>query len=87
MLDRNDATRAEALAVARDVDLVNDGSIHVARQQEVCVQRVHVARARGIARRRERLPEHLPAKHPVAADVAALAAEDVVFDALELEQL
>src|SRR5262252_5822047 len=40
-----------------------------------------------VASGRQRLAEHLPAEHTVAPNVAALAAEDVVFDALELEQL
>jgi hypothetical protein len=87
MLNSDDTPRAEALAVARDVDLINDGRVHVAGQQEIRVQGVDVARTRGVARGRERLTEHLTAEHSVAAEVAALATEDVVFDALELEQL
>ena len=87
VLDRDDAPRAEALAVARDVDLVDDRRVHVARQQEVRVQRVHLTRAGRVARGRKRLAEHLPAEHSVPAEVAALPAEDVVLDALELEQV
>ena len=48
---------------------------------------MHLANAGRIACGRERLAEHLPAEYALAADVAALAAEDVVFEALELEQL
>ena|SRR6186713_162322 len=48
---------------------------------------MHAAVLNGIARGRQRLPEHLPAKHARAAQVAALAAKDPILDALELEQL
>ena len=37
-------------------------------------------------RRRQCLAEHLPAEHLGAPDVAAVAAEDVVLDPLQLEQ-
>ena len=50
------------------------------------MQGMHVATIDGGARRHERLPEHLAAEHLRAADVAALAAEQVELDALELEQ-
>jgi hypothetical protein len=50
------------------------------------MQGMHVATIDGGARRDQRLPEHLAAEHLRAADVAALAAEQVELDALELEQ-
>ena len=87
VLDRDDAAVAEALAVARELDLVDDRRIDVARHEEVRVQRVHVAILDGVARGRQRLAEHLAAEHARAAQVAALAAKDPILDALELEQL
>ena len=87
MLDRDDAAVAEALAVARHVHVVDDRRVHVARHEEIRVQRMHLAILDRVARGRERLTEHLPAEHALAAEIAALAAEDVVLDPLELEQL
>ena len=87
VLDRDDAAVAEALAVARDVDLVDDRRVDVAGDEEVRVQRVHLPALDGVARGRQRLTEHLPAEHARAAQVAALAAKDPILDALELEQL
>ena len=64
------------------------GLLHVAGTQEIGVQRVHVALGRHrLHRRRERLPEHLPAEHGAPAEVLALAAKQVLFDALEREEL
>src|SRR3546814_7170144 len=61
--------------------------LDVARAQEVGVQRVRVARlGQRRLRRRQRLPQHLPAEHVLGADVAALAAEQVVLEPLQREQ-
>jgi hypothetical protein len=51
------------------------------------MERVHHAVIHGGRGRRQRLSEHLPAEDLRAADVAALAAEQVVLEPLELEQL
>ncbi len=40
-----------------------------------------------LLRRRQRLPQHLSAEHVLGADVAALPAEQVVFQSLELQQI
>ena len=52
------------------------------------MQRVRVARiVDGLLRRGQGLAEHLAAEHVFGADVAALAAEQVVFEALQREQV
>jgi len=49
---------------------------------------MHLTQSGRVARGRECLAKDLAAEHLlVAPDVAALAAEDVVFEALEFEQL
>src|SRR5690606_13490184 len=54
--------------------------------QEVRVQRMHVAAVDRAAGRSQRLAEHLPPEHSAAADVAALAAKQVVLEPLELQK-
>src|SRR5690606_6815869 len=49
-------------------------------------QRVHGTPVDGAAHRAQRLPEHLPAEDAIAADIAALAAKQVLLESLELEQ-
>ena len=86
VLDRLDAARGEAAAVADALDIVNDGPRGIAGQQEIAVQRVH--RAAGIygARRcHQRLPQHLAAEDALPAFVAAGAAEQVVLQRFEVE--
>ena len=50
------------------------------------MQRVRYAVFDRVLRGREGLPEHLSAEYLGASDVAAVAAEDIVFDALELQE-
>src|SRR5688572_3490094 len=83
VLDRDDAAIAEALAVARELDLIDDRRVHVPAHEKVRVQRMHAPTLDGVARRSQRLPEHLAAEDARAAQVAALAAKDPVLDALE----
>jgi len=69
------------------VDFEHDRHREVAAAQEISVQRVDLPpfhRARGCD---ECLPEHLASEHLRRADVAALAAEQVVLDPLEVEKL
>ncbi len=47
---------------------------------------MHVPPFDRVLGRGQRLAEHLPAEHLRAADVAALAAEEIAFEALELQQ-
>ena len=52
------------------------------------MDRVHVAHGvDGALRGRQRLPEHLAAEHVLGADVAALAAEQIVLEAFEAKQV
>src|SRR4029079_16855311 len=84
---RGHAAHRETAAVARALDVVDDRVLDVARAQEVRVQRMRVAvGVDGLLRGGERLPEHLAAEHVARADVATFAAEQVVLEALELEQ-
>jgi hypothetical protein len=75
------------IAVARAVDLVDDRGIDVAAAQKVGMQRMRVAPFDRRARRHQRLPEHLATEYLGAADVAAFAAEQVEFEALERHHL
>ncbi len=86
VLDGDDAPGGEAAAVACAVDLVNDRLGHVAAAQEIRVQRVGDPSVHGVLRGRQRLAQHLSPENLGAPDVAAVAAEDIVFDTLELQQ-
>ena len=87
MLDRDDAPAREAAAVAAAVDVEHDRHRQVAATKEVGMQRVHLAVLDRARRGDQRLAEHLATEHLGRADVAALAAEQVVLDPLEIEQL
>src|SRR6187551_810117 len=87
VLDRDDAAVAEALTVARELDLVDDRRVDVTTHEEVRVQRVDAASLDRVARGRQRLAEHLATEYSRAAEIAALAPKDPILDALELEQL
>ena len=87
-LDGDDAPRRERAAVADAVDVVDDRLSHVAGAKEVGVERVHVALGRDrLHRGGERLTEHLAAEHRSPPEVLALAAEEVLLDSLEGEEL
>src|SRR3954468_6300042 len=87
VLDRDDAAHRETRSVARALDVVDDRLGDIARAQEIRMQRMRAAlRIARLLRGRQRLAEHLPAEYPMRADVAALAAEEIVFELLEAEQ-
>ena len=86
VLDRDHAAAREAAAVATAVDLVDDRRGEVAATEKVRVQRMHEPIVHRGTGRHQRLPEHLATEHLWTADVAALAAKQVVLEALELEQ-
>ena len=86
VLDGDDATVRETRAVATAIHFVDDRRVEVAAAQEIGVQRVHQPPLDRSARRLQRLAEHLSAEHLRAADVATLAAEQVLLEPLELEQ-
>jgi hypothetical protein len=86
VLDRHHAPAGEAAAVAAAVHLEDDRHAEVAAAQEVGVQRVHAAPVHGPGRGDQGLPQHLPAEDLRRADVAALAAEQVVLEGLEVAE-
>jgi len=91
VLDRGDAADGKAAAVARAVHFVDDRRFDVARTQEIGVQRMRTTAAgaafhRGL-RGGQRLSQHLATEHVLGADIAALAAEQVVFQPLQRQQL
>lgn len=88
MLDGGHTTHRETAAVARVFYLIDDGVIDVSSAQEVRMQRVkHPVSGNGLLSRGGCLPENLSTKHAAGANVAALATEQVVFDALKAEQI
>ncbi len=72
VLDRDDTTGRERLAVADAIDLVEDRRVHVARAQEVRVEGVHEAGRAVVGmidrprRRDERLAGNLAAEDSLA---------------------
>ena len=87
MLHGLDPSRGEALAVADPVHLVDDGRRHIARRQEVGVQRVrHPALDRGRGGH-QRLADHLTAEDAATAQVGGLTAEEIHLEHFELQLL
>ncbi len=86
VLNRDDAAIGEAAAIARTVNLVDYGRPDVSPAQKIGVQRVSNAVIHGMLRSRQRLTHHLTAENLWAADITAVAAENIVLDALELQQ-
>jgi len=80
-----DPPRRIALAVAQPLDLVDDRNLGIAGQDEIAVQRVRQPPFDGAAGRHHRLPDHLPAEHPLPARLRAVAAEHVHLDRFEVE--
>jgi hypothetical protein len=87
VLDRHDAAAGEAAAVTAAIHLKDDRHVEVAATQEIGVQRMHAAPFHGTRRSDQGLAQYLPAEDLGRADVTALAAEQVVLEALEVEQL
>ena len=85
MLDGLHAPRREAAAVADAVDLVDDRRGHVARQQEVGMQRVRHAALDRAARGDHRLADHLAAEDAASAEIARDAAEEIFLQRFEVE--
>ena len=87
-LDRHHSPRREALAIPDRVDLVDDRPLRVPHPQEVRVQRVRGAiRRDGLDGGRERLPENLPTEDLPPPQILGLAAEEVLLDPLERQQV
>ena len=87
VLDRRDAPRREARAVAQTIDEIDDRRLEVAGEDEVAVRRVRLALALDrAARRDQRLREDLPTEDAPRAEVAVLPAVDIDLERLEVEQ-
>ncbi len=87
VLDRGDPAHRETAAIAGAVDVVDDGVVDIAGTQEIRMQRMRLAAVfHRRLRCRQRLAQHLPTEHVFGADVAALATEQVVFQALQRQQ-
>ena len=87
VLDRGHPAHREAAAVTGALHVVDDGLVDVTGAQEIGMQGMRrAAVGHRLLRRRQGLAEHLAAEHVAGADVAALAAEQVVFQALQAQQ-
>src|SRR5580704_7603865 len=86
VLNGDDPARAEALAVAASVDLVQNGNLGVARHEKVRMKRMTETVFHRPGRGHQRLTQHLPAKNPLRTVFGTHPAEDVDFDSIEVEQ-
>ncbi len=85
MLDGDNTAIGKTAAVPGAIDLVYDRGLDIAAAQKIGVQRMGGPALHGVLRSRQRLAEYLSAKNLWAADITAVAAKDVVFNALELQ--
>src|SRR5919198_6745511 len=87
-LDGDDPAGGEAPPVADAIDVVDDGAIDAAAEQEVSVKRVHHPLGRNrLGRRGERLTQNLSAEHLAPAEILAVSPEEVLLQPLERQQL
>jgi hypothetical protein len=84
VLDGNDSSGGEALAIANAINLIEDGHIGVARAKEVGVQRVDVSVVNSAASSNEGLGQNLSTKHPLTLFLWLNATEDVHLNGLEI---
>src|SRR5699024_8620241 len=88
VLDGQHSPHREAASVAGSFDLIDDGRLDIARAQEISMQGMGLARRVDRPLRcRQGLAQNLPAEHVTGADIATLAAEEVVLQTLEGEQI
>jgi len=85
VLDGLHPARAEALAVADAIDLVDDRRRHVAGEQEIRVQRMRHPAFDGARGGDQRLPDDLAAEDAAAAEIRRLSAKEVQLELLEVE--
>ncbi len=87
VLDRRYPPYRKTVAVAGAIDDEHDRRGDIAGAQEIGVDGVHCAAVvDGLLRRLQGLAQNLATEHIFCADVAALATEQVVFQALKREQ-
>src|SRR5262249_32754502 len=85
VLDRGDAPRGVALAVAQALNLVDDRNLWIARQDEIAMDGIGQPSLPGAAGRDHRLSDHLTAEYPLPARLRAVAAEQIHLERLEIE--
>ena len=85
MLNSDNTAIGKTAAVSGTIDLVYDRGVDVATAQKIGMQGMRDPALHSVLRSGQRLPQHLPAKYLWAANIAAVPAKDVVFNALELQ--
>src|SRR5262245_37214201 len=88
MLDRNHTARGEAAAVADAINLIDDGNLRVAAQQEICVKGVRgpvLDIFDGAAGGDQRLTDHLTAEYPLPPDLRRTPPKQIRLELLEIE--
>lgn len=86
MLNGDDASHGKTTTITSSINLVDDRCIHIATPQKIRVQGVRGPPLYGPLRGRQRLTEYLPAEHLRTANIATVAAKNIVFDLLQLEE-
>ncbi len=87
VLRRDHPPCRERAAIANPIDRVHDRPPHIPRPQKIRMQRMHVSlRRHRLHRRRQCLPEHLPAEHRAPPEILTLTAKQVLLELLECEQ-
>ncbi|MCY1420420.1 hypothetical protein D9M71_360410 [compost metagenome] len=88
LLHRRHSAGAETAAIAYPVHLIHHRQAGIARAQEITMQRVHVAVLfHGLAGRRERLPQYLPAVQLAKTQVLATPTEQVFLNGFQAQQI
>ena len=87
MLDRRHPPGGEAAAVARPVDLIQNGHGRIARTNEITVQGVAGAPLNGLIGRQKRLGDHVASENTFAAVGRRAAAKQIDLDPLEGQQV
>ena len=87
VLHRDNPPRGKAFAVTGCIDFINNRRIGVTGAQKIAVKAVTEHIFHRIAGRHQRLAEHLPTKYALALLIRALAAKQIDFKPLKLEQL
>jgi len=85
VLDRGDAPRRVALAVAQTLDFVDDRNLRIARQNEIAMQRMRQPAFHSAARGDHCLADDLPAEHALPARLRAGAAKQIFLELFDIE--
>jgi hypothetical protein len=85
VLDRLDAARGEAAAIADALDIIDDRDFRIAGEQKIAMERMGRPTLDGAACSDKRLPDDLPAEDTLPADLRTAATEEVLFEDFEIE--